>query len=480
MLMETETPRAVPLTAASLAMLESPEYGEDPSIMLLRRVQSSPHEMGDPNAPDDGDRRRSMELDEPLAGPRGPSPASAACASLDTTGSFVAYLAPRGASAADSTRFADAFAEKLGDGASRGVGARGAVAHEQNGVATFVNARRNRVVVFCGALKNRAALVADAFENDASNDARSLKHASKHVTAPELIDRLYDTCGPNFVDQLEGFFAFAVVDGEGANGGSVFAAVDRRGTLPLLKGRCASGGVVVAHVGIGADRDDVQKMLDRAMVGGTSSVPAGTYVVGNRHSHLHHYCRSAEAERALRLMRDDASYGSLATEAGSAQRTTSASLRTSREHSFSDVRDVRDGARRGEPLAKTLSRRSSLKALEDLDMGMMGVWSSQSADFGDFEGDAMCESRMGASFLEAEEARLAAAAARKRLGEDVSGRESPEEDFLSRLGSGASDQSAVKVAASYGSEGKPSPKAVPACDALHSRDASECYVSLRG
>ena len=78
--METETPRAVPLTAASLAMLESPEYGEDPSIMLLRRVLSSPHEMGDPNAPDDGDRRRSMELDEPLACPRGPSPASAACA----------------------------------------------------------------------------------------------------------------------------------------------------------------------------------------------------------------------------------------------------------------------------------------------------------------------------------------------------------------------------------------------------------------
>lgn len=479
--METETPRAVPLTAASLAMLESPEYGEDPSIMLLRRVLSSPHEMGDPNAPDDGDRRRSMELDEPLAGPRGPSPASAACASLDTTGSFVAYLAPRGASAADSTRFADAFAEKLGDGASRGVGARGAVAHERDGVATFVNARRNRVVVFCGALKNRAALVADAFENDASNDARSLKHASKHVTAPELIDRLYDTCGPNFVDQLEGFFAFAVVDGEGANGGSVFAAVDRRGTLPLLKGRCASGGVVVAHVGIGADRDDVQKMLDRAMVGGTSSVPAGTYVVGNRHSHLHHYCRSAEAERALRLMRDDASYGSLATEAGSAQRTTSASLRTSREHSFSDVRDVRDGARRGEPLAKTLSRRSSLKALEDLDMGMMGVWSSQSADFGDFEGDAMCESRMGASFLEAEEARLAAAAARKRLGEDVSGRESPEEDFLSRLGSGASDQSAVKVAAPALSS---SPRGRFARSGEEGRanafSSSECYVSLRG
>jgi hypothetical protein len=442
--------------------------------MLLRRVLSSPHEMGDPNAPDDGDRRRSMELDEPLAGPRGPSPASAACASLDTTGSFVAYLAPRGASAADSTRFADAFAEKLGDGASRGVGARGAVAHERDGVATFVNAKRNRVVVFCGALKNRAALVADAFENDASNDTRSLKTSpSKHVTAPELIDRLYDVHGTDFVDRLEGSFAFAVVDGEGAAGGSVFAAVDRRGTLPLVKGRCASGGVVVAHVGVGADRGaGMHAALDRAMAGGASRVPAGTYVSGNRHAHPHRYCRSAEAERALRLMHVDAGDASLGTEAA--------------EVGGGDVRVARrsrTGSRKNEPLVKSLSRRSSLKALEGLDVGLLGAWSSQSVDL-DGEGDATCESRMGAAFKEAEGARLARGA-RMGAGEDgawrdESGRDSPEPDALSRLGSGASDQSAVKVAASYGSEGKPSPKAVPAFDALHSRDASECYVSLRG
>ena len=181
--METETPRAVPLTAASLAMLESPEYGEDPSIMLLRRVLSSPHEMGDPNAPDDGDRRRSMELDAPLAGPSGASPASRA--SLDTTGSFVAYLAPRGASAADSTRFADAFAEKLGDGASRGVGARGAVAHERDGVATFVNRGRDRVVLFCGALTNRAALAADAFDDEPRSELRAPRRvAALRMHAP--------------------------------------------------------------------------------------------------------------------------------------------------------------------------------------------------------------------------------------------------------------------------------------------------------
>ena len=80
--METETPRAVPLTAASLAMLESPEYGEDPSTMLLRRVLSSPHEMGDPNAPDDGDRRPGDPKEEPLlAAPL--TPPSALLAGLD-------------------------------------------------------------------------------------------------------------------------------------------------------------------------------------------------------------------------------------------------------------------------------------------------------------------------------------------------------------------------------------------------------------
>ena len=476
MLMETETPRAVPLTAASLAMLESPEYGEDPSIMLLRRVLSSPHPVCDPNAPDDGDRRRSMELDAPLAGPSGPTPASVARASPDTTGSFVAYLAPRGAAAADCTRFVDAFAAKLGDGASFRVGARGAVAHARDGVATFVDETRNRVVLFCGELKNRAALCAgEAFESDAC--ASEFDREGCSLDAPELIDRLYDTCGPDFVDRLEGVFALAVIDGEGAGGGSVFAAADRLGALPLLKGRCASGGVIIAHVGVGADRGDVQKMLDRAMVGGTSSVPAGAYVTGNRHSRPHRYCRSAEAERALRLLRDDASYASLGTEAGSTQRVSGF---RSRENSFGDLR--------------ALSRRSSVRALDALtedDYGAVRAWAPQTADFGG-EGDAMCESRMGASFKEAEDARRERAAAARKIGEGEggSGRDSPESDFLSRQGSGASDQSAVKVAASGGSsprglnrseeEARTNAASAFSYGVEDAPDASECYASPRG
>ena len=151
------------------------------------------------------------------------------------------------------------------------------------------------------ALTNRAALAADAFDDEPPERATSATKSggsSNARTAPELIDRLYDVHGTDFVDRLEGSFAFAVVDGEGAAGGSVFAAVDRRGTLPLVKGRCASGGVVVAHVGIGADRGaDTHVALD-ARWWVASRVPAGTYVSGNRHAHPHRYCRSAEAERA--------------------------------------------------------------------------------------------------------------------------------------------------------------------------------------
>ena len=267
-----------------------------------------------------------------------------------------------------------------------------------------------------------------------------------------------------------------MVEGDGAAGGSVFAAVDRRGTLPLVKGRCASGGVVVAHVGIGADRGaDTHAALDRAMVGGASRVPAGTYVSGNRHAHPHRYCRSAEAERALRLMHvdvGDVEVGGTEAEVGGGD------VRVARRS--------RTGSRKekNEPLVKSLSRRSSLKALEGLDVGLLGAWSSQSVDL-DGEGDATCESRMGAAFKEAEGARLARGA-RMGKGEDGawrdgSGRDSPEPDALSRLGSGASDQSAVKVAAPALSS---SPRGRFARSGEEGRanafSASECYVSLRG
>jgi hypothetical protein len=148
------------------------------------------------------------------------------------------------------------------------------------------------------------------------------------------------------------------------------------------------------------------------------------------------------------------------------------------------ARRSRTGSRKNEPLAKSLSRRSSLKALEGLDVGLLGAWSSQSVDL-DGEGDATCESRMGAAFKEAEGARLARGA-RMGAGEDgawrdESGRDSPEPDALSRLGSGASDQSAVKVAAPALSS---SPRGRFARSGEEGRanafSASECYVSLRG
>ena len=115
------------------------------------------------------------------------------------------------------------------------------------------------------------------------------------------------------------------------------------------------------------------------------------------------------------------------------------------------ARRSRTGSRKekNEPLVKSLSRRSSLKALEGLDVGLLGAWSSQSVDL-DGEGDATCESRMGAAFKEAEGAAGEGRGwgkGRTGLGGTGPGGTRPSPTRLSRLGSGAGDQSAVKVAA---------------------------------
>lgn len=503
--MLTDTPSPVPLTAGSLALLDSPEHGEDPSIMLLRRVLNSPHVCSDPNAPDDDNcRRDEMDTD---AGMSHASNADVPVPFDATNGSFVAYLAPRSQSTNDGAAFADMFASKLNNGTSRRVGQRGSVAHDA-GVQSFTNEGGTRVTVFRGVLRNKKTLARDAgvefytTELDSSND-------KKPITCAELIDKLYDQCGVAFVEQLEGFFAFAVVDADAA-GGSVFAATDRHGTLPLLKGRCVSGGIVIAHVGVNGGGDDKithnttqRSVLDRQMVGGASVVPEGTYVLGNRHCRAHKYCRSADHERALREMRTrDASYASLGdlyTEKHSSL-NCGASTRgmKSRDTSFSDLHALRSFSPALESneklceksrLSKELkddmpvmiSRRSSVKELEGWNLGEMKGWSSQGADFWG-EGDMQCESRMGASFQN----RLAAASFAK----DRSSSPDSNNDFLSRLGSGASDQSAVKVDSTDQSpvmfpEQTESPRGHKrdSQDAPQSmfdtfeRDESECFVS---
>ena len=153
------TPVSVPLTAGSLALLDTPEYGEDPCAMLLRRNLDSPHCMEDPNVPnrDDDDassRRSSMDADEETdADETSQHPGEPAVHFDATNGSFVAYLAPMGPLGThDNGQFADTFASHLANGQARRVGDRGAVAHDR-GVQVCTN--QNRVVLFRGVLRNK-------------------------------------------------------------------------------------------------------------------------------------------------------------------------------------------------------------------------------------------------------------------------------------------------------------------------------------
>ena len=537
LIMLPATPVSVPLTAGSLALLDTPEYGEDPCAMLLRRNLDSPHCMEDPNVPnrDDDDassRRSSMDADEETdADETSQHPGEPAVHFDATNGSFVAYLAPMGPLGThDNGQFADTFASHLANGQARRVGDRGAVAHDR-GVQVCTN--QNRVVLFRGVLRNKKKLakelgLAQSLPNAAGESCKS------QISCAELVERLYDQHGVGFVDNLEGFWAFAIVDADCA-GGHVFAATDRHGTLPLLKGRCPLGGIVVAHCGVcsdgGGDSSQdthntctrIKGVLDRQMVGGASVVPPGTYVLGNRHCRAHKYCRSADHERALEEMRSrDLSYASLGELTGSektssvygalAHRAPPGAAARSREHSFSDLRNASPARREltivsscekektrhrfVEPVASrcaAISRRSSVKELEGWDLGEnLGVWSSKAASDDAEEFEMQCESRMGAAFREAEQARAASVAveiANVRI-ESVdtfrkNASSSPEDsDFLSRLGSGASDQSAVKhFVTQAGGSPRGHKRYGPYGHSLFDtfeRDESECFVSLRG
>ena len=95
-----------------------------------------------------------------------------------------------------------------------------------------------------------------------------------------LVFHLYNDCGAAFLDQLQGFFAFCIVD---AGSATVFAAVDRHASIPLYKARSKGGRVFIAHLGerIGA--------IKLSTLGEMSKIPAGSYVHGNRHINPHKY-----------------------------------------------------------------------------------------------------------------------------------------------------------------------------------------------
>ena len=209
-------------------------------------------------------------------------------------GSFIAYIAakygPPSASRAAQLAMRTIAAE-LDCSSVHAVDTRGFVAHESSGVTTHVFPD-SCTVMFVGHLENRVSLAENC-------------DLPANCTCAELVHKLYNDCGTSFLNQLAGFFAFVLVD---ADTSTVFAAVDRHGSIPLYKGRSKGGGVFVVHPARSSDRG-----LVRAL-GEMNKIPAGSYVHGNRHIIPHKYARSAESERVLLEMERRASQQSLLIE----------------------------------------------------------------------------------------------------------------------------------------------------------------------
>jgi hypothetical protein len=143
-------------------------------------------------------------------------------------GSFIAYIAakygPPSASRAAQLAMRT-IATELDCTRVHAVDTRGFVAHESSGVQSH-SVPDACTAMFVGSLENRAEL-AETCDLPAT------------CTCAELVYKLYTDCGTSFVNQLDGFFAFVLVDAETS---TVFAAVDRHGSIPLYKGRSKGGG----------------------------------------------------------------------------------------------------------------------------------------------------------------------------------------------------------------------------------------------
>lgn len=228
-------------------------------------------------------------------------------------GSFVAFVASRHGPPARAAQLdVRAVAAELDCSIAHTVGTRGFIAHESSGVQFHAVRDDSVSVAFIGHLENRAALA----------ESCDL-HGS--ATCAELVHRLYGDCGTSFVNQLDGFFAFVLVDAESS---AVFAAVDRHGSIPLYKGRSKDGGVFIAH----AARSSGSRSL--RSLGEMHLIPAGSYVHGHRHLNPHKYARSADAERMLREM--DRDNWRACDQSATATTATTTSTATATTHSFVD------------------------------------------------------------------------------------------------------------------------------------------------
>ena len=275
------TPSSVALTAEALRLLDDPrDETRETKMSMLEHDMWNPFRTDQMDALDDARDRMSVHEEDDAAGGKRQSRVSGNSAFDAVGGSFVAYLAPRfgpSSSSRPAKLLMRTLAQELDCAASRDVGSRGSVALESSGVQ--LHDRDDVAVLFVGELENKAELAENL---PGPNPAH-------RITCAELIHRLYQDSGPAFVSELVGFFSFVVVDADAA---VVLAAVDRHASFPLVKGRCAGGGVFIAHA---AGSNGARAL--RHNLGEATRVPAGSYLHGNRHMHPHRYARCAEAER---------------------------------------------------------------------------------------------------------------------------------------------------------------------------------------
>lgn len=447
------TPSSVTLTAEALRLLDDPrDDARETTMSMLEHDMWNAFQTDEMDALDDACDRMSVQEEEAAAGGKRHSRVSGNSAFDAVGGSFVAYLAPRfgpSSSSRPAKLLMRTLAQELDCAASRDVGSRGSVALESSGVQ--LHEHEDVAVLFVGELENKAELAEDL---PGPTPAR-------HLTCAELIHRLYADSGPAFVSQLVGFFSFVVVDAEAA---VVLAAVDRHASFPLVKGRCASGGVFIAHAAGSNGAGALRHNLGEAM-----RVPAGSYLHGNRHMHPHRYARCAEAERALeemdatseRLRRNSAAVSD-ATLGGfdqwhshSRSQSPGESLRGGNRWNASEghLDQLEDAARAAvaarrehqNPRASRVasdrsdgsrSRRDSIRHDCDFDMGALRSWGAtdrrrRGGGGGDDEDDAEME-----EWLQEPESRMGFTFHARR------------DDFVPRIGSGASTSTVARDDAS--------------------------------
>ena len=438
------TPSSVALTAEALRLLDDPrDETRETKMSMLEHDMWNPFRTDQMDALDDARDRMSVHEEDDAAGGKRQSRVSGNSAFDAVGGSFVAYLAPRfgpSSSSRPAKLLMRTLAQELDCAASRDVGSRGSVALESSGVQ--LHDRDDVAVLFVGELENKAELAENL---PGPNPAH-------RITCAELIHRLYQDSGPAFVSELVGFFSFVVVDADAA---VVLAAVDRHASFPLVKGRCAGGGVFIAHA---AGSNGARAL--RHNLGEATRVPAGSYLHGNRHMHPHRYARCAEAERALeemaaaseRLRRDSAAVSDATLGGFDQARSQSHSPRSPREGSRGGHRwnaseshvDPLEGlgaaaARRESRLASdrsegSRSRRDSARHECDFDMNALRSWGAADRHRrggGDDDDDAEMEES-----LQEPESRMGVAVHARR------------DDFVPRLGSGASTSTVIRDDAS--------------------------------